>query len=69
MMQSAQDRRGDQLGTAGDRSTCLRLRNRRVAIETLVRPGSMVVLLDELPQQPLQVALAQDDHMIQKLSA
>jgi hypothetical protein len=34
-----------------------------------MRPGSMVVLLDELPQQPLQVALAQDDHMIQKLSA
>ena len=69
MMQSAQDRRGDQLGGPDDRSISLRLQNRRVAIESLMRPGSMVVLLDELPQQPLQVALAQDDHMIQKLSA
>ena len=69
MMQSAQDRRGDQPGGAGDRSIGLRLGNRRVAIESLVRPGRMVVLLDEFPQQSLQVALAQDDHVVQKLSA
>ena len=43
--------------------------NRRVAIESLVRPGRMVVCLDEFPQQSLQVALAQDGHMVQKLSA
>ena len=45
------------------------LGNRAVATEALVRPGDMVAVVDELPQQTLQVALAQDDHMIQKLSA
>src|ERR1035437_2341954 len=47
----------------------IRLRNRCVAIESLVRPGRMVVLLDEFPQQSLQMALPQDDHMVQKLPA
>jgi len=69
MVQSAQDLRGDQLGGPGNRSISLRLRNRRVAIQALMGPGDMVVLLDELPQQPLQVVLPQDDHMVQKLSA
>ncbi len=69
MVQSAENRRGDQLGGPGDRSISLRLRNRRVAIQALMGPGDMVVLSDELPQQSLQVALAQDDHMVQKLSA
>ena len=69
MVKSAEDRRGDQLGAPDDRSIGLGLWNRRVAIESLVRPSYMVVVFDELTQQPLQVALAQDDHMIQKLSA
>jgi len=29
----------------------------------------MVVLLDELPQESLQMTLAQDDHVIQEFSA
>ena len=36
MVQSAEDRRGDQLGGAADRSTGLRLRNRRIAVEALI---------------------------------
>ena len=35
------------------------LGNRRVAIEPLVRPGDMLVLLNEFPQQSLQVAFYQ----------
>ena len=50
MMQPAEDRPGDQLGGAGDRNISLRLRNRRIALESLVRPGNMVVAFDELPQ-------------------
>ena len=69
MMQPAEDRRGDQLGGAGDRNISLRLRNRRIAVESLVRPGNMAVVFDELPQQPLQVALSQDDHVVQNLPA
>ena len=69
MMQSAQDRRGDQLGGTGDRNIGLWLRNLRVAVESLVRPGKMVVLLDEFPQQPLQAAGAQDDHVVENLPA
>ena len=69
MVKSAQDRRGDQLGRPGDRSIGLGLWNRRIAVEALVRPSDMVVVFYELLQQSLQVALAQDDHMIQKLSA
>jgi hypothetical protein len=56
-VQSAEDRRGDQPGGAGDGSLGLRLGNRRVAVQTLVRPGRMVIFFDEFPQQPLQVAL------------
>jgi len=55
MVKSAEDRRRDQLGEAGDWSIGLGLRSRRAAIESLVRPGSVVVLLDEFPQQSLQV--------------
>jgi hypothetical protein len=55
MVKPAEDRRRDQLGEAGDRSIGLGLRSRRAAIESLVRPGSVVVLLDEFPQQSLQV--------------
>ena len=69
MVQSAEDRRGDQFGGAGDRSIGLGLGKRRVAGQALVRPGRMVIFLDEFPQQPLQMALPQDDHVIQKLSA
>ena len=67
-MQTAEDRRGDQLGGAGDWSSGLRLWNRRVALEALVRSSDMVVLFDELPQQSLQMALAQDDHVVQELA-
>ena len=69
MIQSTENRRGDQLGTAGDWSIGLRLGNRRVAIESLVRPGSVVALLNELTQQSLQMASAQDDHVVQNLPA
>jgi hypothetical protein len=55
MVKSAQDRRGDQLGTAGDWSIGLGLGNRRAAIESLVRPSDMVVVFDERPEQSLQV--------------
>ena len=69
MMQATEDWRGDPLGGAGDWSIGLGLWNRRIAVEALVRPGRMVVLLYEFPQQPIQVALAQDDHVVQELSA
>ena len=56
MVQSAEDRRRDQPGGPGDRSLGLGLGNRRVAIETLVRPGGMVVCLDGFPHESLQMA-------------
>ena len=62
MMKAAEDRRGDQLRGAGGRSIGLRLRKRRIAIESLVRPGDMVVVFDKLPQQSLQVALTVSMH-------
>jgi len=33
-----------------------------------MRPRRMVVVLDKLPKQSLQVALAQDDHKVQKFA-
>ena len=69
MMQSAQDRRGDQFGGTSDRSIGLGLGNRRVASKSLVGSGSVVVVPDELSQQSLQMALAQDDHVVQNLPA
>ena len=50
MMQSAKDRRGDQPGRAGNRNISLLLRNRGLAVHTLVRPRNMVILLNELAQ-------------------
>ncbi len=50
MMQSAKDRSGDQLGRAGNVGISLLLRNRPLAVQTLVRPNNMVILLDELAQ-------------------
>jgi len=47
---------------AGSRS------GRWVATQALVRSGHVVVLLDELPQQPLQVLLVEHDDMAEQLA-
>ncbi len=37
------------------------MRDRRVPLKTLMRPGLMVILVDELAQQLVQVSLVQHD--------
>ena len=47
MMESTEDWRRDQLAGTGDPNIIFRLGNRSVAIQALVWPGSVIVLLDE----------------------
>jgi hypothetical protein len=44
------------------------MRDRRVTIQALMGSCDVIVLLDELSQQPFKVTLAEHDHMIEHLS-
>lgn len=44
------------------------MRNRRVAVQALMGSCDVIILFDELSQQPFKVTLAQHDHMIEHLS-
>ncbi len=58
---------GDQIRGPG--SKCgLFMRNRGIAIQTLMRSGHVVIVVDVLPQQSVQVRLAQHNHMIEQLA-
>ena len=44
------------------------MRNRRVTLQALVGSCHVIILFDELSQQPFKVTLAEHDHMIEHLS-
>ena len=66
-MQTSQYRNGNEFALVRD-FWRLWVRNRRVTLQALVRPGHMIILFDELLQEPFQMTLAQHDHIVKDLS-
>ena len=64
-MKTTDNWRGNQFRRAG-RKLGLVVRNRSVAIQALMRPGHVVILVNVLPEQPLQVRLAQHNHVVEQ---
>ena len=62
VMESAHHRHGDEFAL-----TRRRLRHRRFSGKPLMRSRGVVVVLDELSQEPLQVSLVEHDHVVQQL--
>ena len=59
-MKTAEHRHRDNLAFAR-----WRLGQRRVSGQSLVRTGGVIVVFDELAQEPLQVSLIQHDDVVQ----
>ena len=47
----------------------LRLRDRAFAVDALMWPGDVVVVVDELSQQGVEMSLAEDDHVIEQFAS
>lgn len=62
MVQAAQHRNGDKLALARRR-----LGPRCFSGKSLMRASDVIVVLDELPQEPLQVSVVQHGDVIQEL--
>ena len=64
VVKTADNRNGTQFRrTGGGRGRLMR--HWRVTIQTLMRPGHVVILLDVFPQYPVQMRLAEHDHVIE----
>ncbi len=66
-MKTTDNWRGNQLRGPGN-GFRLVVRNRGVATQALMRPGDVVIRLDVFPEQPLQVRLAQHNHVVEQLA-
>ena len=67
MMQTSQYRNGDEFAWAREFwRRCMR--NRRVAVQALMWSCDVIILLDELSQQPFKMTLVEHDHMVEHLA-
>jgi len=67
VVESAEHGRGDELRGASELWR-LGVRNGRVAVEALMRPLGVIIGLDEFGEQPLEMALVQDDHVVEQFT-
>ncbi len=66
MVESSEDGRGHELRQTRDIGRLVR--NWRLATEPLMRTPGMIVALDQLAEEPLKIALAWRDDVIEKLA-
>lgn len=67
VVQTSEDGRRHELARPRDVEGFIR--DRRLAAEALVRSLGVVVVVDELVEEPFEVALAQRDDVVEKLAA
>ena len=68
MVQAAANRERDQPARSVNWLGLLMV-DRRVTVQPLVRTSNVVVIVDELIEQPLEMALVQHDDVVEKLAA
>ncbi len=68
VMEAAQYWDGDDLIARVERRWLL-VCDGRIAIQTLVWPGYVIILFNELSQKPVEMRLAQHNHVIEQLAA